>query len=42
VTAAADTTSVGPVDLVLFCVKSFDTEPAARALKPLMRGTRRC
>jgi len=38
VTAAADTTSVGPVDLVLFCVKSFDTEPAARALKPLMAG----
>src|SRR3989454_11811791 len=36
VTAAADTTSVGPVDLVLFCVKSYDTEPAAQALKPLM------
>ena len=36
VTAAADTASVGPVDLVLFCVKSYDTEPAAQALKPLM------
>ena len=36
VMATADTSRVGPVDLVLFCVKSFDTEPAARALKPLM------
>src|SRR5215472_9796221 len=36
VVAAADTTRLGPVDLVLFCVKSFDTEPAARALKPLL------
>jgi len=36
VAAAADTTRFGPVDLVLFCVKSFDTEPAARALKPLL------
>jgi len=36
VTAAADTASVGPVDLVLFCVKSYDTEPAAQALKPLI------
>ena len=36
VTAVADTASVGPVDLVLFCVKSYDTEPAAQALKPLM------
>jgi ketopantoate reductase len=34
--ATADPSCVGPVDLVLFCVKSFDTEPAARALKPLM------
>lgn len=40
VTAVADTGSVAPVDLVLFCVKSYDTEPAARSLGPLMaRGT---
>jgi 2-dehydropantoate 2-reductase len=36
VTATADTGAVGPVDLVLFCVKSYDTEPAAQALKPLI------
>ena len=36
VTAVADTRTPGPVDLVLFCVKSYDTEPAARALVPLM------
>jgi 2-dehydropantoate 2-reductase len=36
VTAVADTRSVGPVDLVLFCVKSYATEPAAQALAPLM------
>jgi 2-dehydropantoate 2-reductase len=36
VTAVADTRSAGPVDLVLFCVKSYDTEPAAQALAPLM------
>ena len=36
VTAVADTRTLGPVDLVLFCVKSYDTEPAAQALAPLM------
>src|SRR2546428_12469744 len=36
VTGVADPASVGPVDLVLFCVKSYDTEPAAQALAPLM------
>ncbi len=36
VTAVADTRTVGAVDLVLFCVKSYDTEPAAQALAPLM------
>jgi len=36
VTAVADTRSLAPVDLVLFCVKSYDTEPAAQALAPLM------
>jgi 2-dehydropantoate 2-reductase len=34
--AVADTRTLGPVDLVLFCVKSYDTEPAAQALPPLM------
>ena len=36
VTASADTASVGTVDLVLFSVKSYDTETAAQALTPLM------
>jgi len=36
VTAVADTGTVGAVDLVLFCVKSYDTGPAAQALAPLM------
>src|SRR3989441_8141024 len=36
VTAVADTRSLAPVDLVLFCVKWYDTEPAAQALAPLM------
>jgi 2-dehydropantoate 2-reductase len=36
VTAVADTRTVGAVDLVLFGVKSDDTEPAAQALAPLM------
>ena len=36
VTAVGDTGRVGPVDLVLFCVKSYDTESAAPLLRPLM------
>lgn len=36
VTASGDAASVGTVDLVLFSVKSYDTETAARALTPLM------
>src|SRR2546425_4053232 len=41
VTAVADTRSLAPVDLVLFFVKWYDTEPAAQALAPLMaRDTR--
>jgi 2-dehydropantoate 2-reductase len=36
VTASADTAGVGTVDLVLFCVKSYDTATAAQALTPLM------
>ncbi|MEW6510389.1 MAG: 2-dehydropantoate 2-reductase [Bacteroidota bacterium] len=29
--------AIGPVDVVLFCVKSYDTESAGRTLKPLLR-----
>jgi len=36
VNAVADTERLAPVDLVLFCVKSYDTELAAPALVPLM------
>ncbi len=36
VTAVADTRSVEPVDVVLFCVKSYDTASAAHSLGPLM------
>jgi 2-dehydropantoate 2-reductase len=36
VTAVADSSTLAPVDLVLFCVKSYDTDAAARALPPLM------
>ncbi len=34
--AAADPGRVAPVDVVLFCVKLFDTEDAARAIQPLL------
>jgi 2-dehydropantoate 2-reductase len=34
--ATADPMEVGPVDVVLFCVKSYDTETAAQALRPLL------
>ena len=36
VSAVGNTKRLAPVDLVLFCVKSYDTEPAAQALAPLM------
>jgi len=36
VTAVGQTDAVGPVDLVLFCVKSYDTDTAAESLGPLM------
>jgi 2-dehydropantoate 2-reductase len=36
VTAVGHTNAVGPVDLVLFCVKSYDTDAAAKSLGPLM------
>jgi 2-dehydropantoate 2-reductase len=35
-TAVADPRSLDPVDVVLFCVKLYDTEAAARALLPLL------
>ncbi len=34
--AVSDPSEVGPVDLVLFCVKSYDTEEAAGQLGPLL------
>src|SRR5213594_168480 len=36
VSAVGNTKRLAPVDLVLFCVKSYDTEPAAQELTPLM------
>jgi len=36
VQATDDPGDVGPVDYVLFCVKSFDTEESARRLDPLL------
>ena len=36
VEAVPDPSSVGPVDLVLFCVKSHDAAEAARSLQPLV------
>ncbi len=35
--ATDDPAEIGPVDVVLFCVKSYDTEPAAARLAPLLR-----
>ena len=37
VPAADDPHQIGPVDVVLFTVKSFDTQEAARLLPPLLR-----
>ncbi len=37
--ATDDPGSVGPVDLVLFCVKSYDTEGAGEAIRPLVGPT---
>src|ERR1700745_1856411 len=34
-----DPKTIGPVDIVMFCVKLWDTETAARQLLPLMRAT---
>jgi len=38
VNAADDPATIGPVDLVLFAVKLWDTESAARSLLPVMRA----
>ena len=38
-TACEDTPDVEPVDLILFCVKLYDTAQAARACLPLMHDT---
>jgi 2-dehydropantoate 2-reductase len=35
--ATDDPVTIGPVDLVLFCVKSYDTEAAAALLPPLIK-----
>ena len=35
-TATDDTAGIGPVDVVLFCVKSYDTDEAAQLLHPLL------
>lgn len=34
--ATDDAAKIGPVDIVLFCVKLWDTEPAAAAVRPLV------
>ncbi|MFQ5802153.1 MAG: 2-dehydropantoate 2-reductase [Candidatus Methylomirabilales bacterium] len=35
--AVGDPTEIGPVDLILFCVKSYDTESGARQCLPIIR-----
>jgi 2-dehydropantoate 2-reductase len=37
VTASDDPAEIGPCDVVLFCVKSYDTDEAAAALGPLLK-----
>ena len=39
VEAVAEVTGLEPVDVVLFCVKSFDTEAAAAAIRPVVGPT---
>src|SRR3954469_18613669 len=34
--ATDDPSLIAPVDIVLFCVKLFDTDTAARAIQPLL------
>jgi 2-dehydropantoate 2-reductase len=37
VRATDDPNEVGPVDLILFCVKTYDTDTAADSIRPLIR-----
>lgn len=37
--ATDDPTEIGPCDIVLFCVKSYDTETAVELLPPLLHAT---
>src|SRR4028118_2170508 len=37
VRATDDPSEAGPVDLVLFCVKAYDTDAAAESIRPLIR-----
>src|SRR5918997_1378970 len=37
VQATDDPREVAPVDLVLFCVKTYDTDTAVRSIRPLIR-----
>ena len=37
VNVTSDPESIGPVDMVIFCVKLWDTENAARSLVPIMK-----
>jgi 2-dehydropantoate 2-reductase len=37
VAATDDPREVGPVDLILFCVKTYDTDTAAESIRPLVR-----
>src|SRR4028119_560285 len=37
VEATDDPREIGPVDLILFCVKAYDTEAAAEGARPLFR-----
>jgi 2-dehydropantoate 2-reductase len=39
VNAAEDAASVGPVDAVLFCVKSYDVDEAVRLIPPLLKSS---
>ena len=36
--ATADADEIGPVDLLLFCVKSYDTSEAARLIEPMVES----
>src|SRR5215210_3704308 len=36
VRATDDPSEVGPVDLILFCVKTYDTDAAAESIRPLV------